>query len=428
MTTTLGVIEGYYGRPLNHAERVALIEWMPSEGLDLFCYAPKDDPLHRKDWRDPYPDEDMSNFADLVAKGKACGVDFCFTVSPGLDWQQGDEAALIAKLKSLTQAGCDSFGVLWDDVPPGGAELGTTHGEATAAAVDAVGASRWWTVGTDYAVAGSTPYLEALCAALQPEVTVAWTGPYVVPLDISGAETAALAEAIGRKPLLWENFPVNDGPMSGVLHIGPYPQREPSMVESSSGVLFNLMPQAVANRIGVACGARFWRDPAQQPEKHDRERTWREVVASYPGLEPLALASRSWVGDPGPADELTKMDDQALRAFLEAGCRKGMSPELADELAPWLDAWDTEAQAMLMALDILDRGYRSAPRGMAGGVLWTRARRQEHQVFGIRNAVYPVMQQRGKETTAHEASTVTGSNLTDLVCARALKEPLKEPG
>ena len=79
---------------------------------------------------------------------------------------------------------------------------------------------------------------------------------------------------------------------------------------------------------------------------------------------------------------------------------------------------------MLMGLDILDRGYRSGPRGMAGGVLWTRARMSEQQVFGIRHAVYPVFQQRGKESTAHNASTVVGDNLTDLVMRRALQRDL----
>jgi hypothetical protein len=58
---------------------------------------------------------------------------------------------------------------------------------------------------------------------------------------------------------------------------------------------------------------------------------------------------------------------------------------------------------------------------MAGGVLWTNARRQEMQVFGIRNAVYPVMQQRGKETTGSDATTAIAENLTDRIAKRALK-------
>jgi hypothetical protein len=77
---------------------------------------------------------------------------------------------------------------------------------------------------------------------------------------------------------------------------------------------------------------------------------------------------------------------------------------------------------MLMCLDILERGYRSGPRGMAGGVLWTRARVQKPQVFGIRSAVYPVFQQCGKESTAAKESVVVGENLTDMLCRRALQD------
>lgn len=417
----LGAIEGYYGKPLTHGQRLAFMEWMATESLDIFCYAPKDDPLHRSKWRDPYPDDQIRAFETLIEHGRSVGVDFCFTISPGLDWNDADDSVLIDKLRTLSDVGCTSFGVLWDDVPPGGAELGEMHARATAAATQAVDGTRWWTVGTDYAVDGPTPYLEAFCNTLPDDVTVAWTGPHVVSLDITRTQAQALSDALGRKLMLWENFPVNDGPMSGVLHIGPYPQRDPGLVDASSGVLFNLMPQAIANRIGVACGARFWRDPFS-----DREATWREVVTSYPGLEPLAHASRSWVADPGPAPELVSLidaapDDADLRDFLARGCRDGLDPELAAELEPWLAAWDTEATAMTMCLDILERGYRSAPRGMAGGVLWTNARRQEKQVFGIRNAVYPVMQQRGKETTQDAAGTVVGENLTDLLARRALK-------
>jgi hyaluronoglucosaminidase len=225
----LGCIEGYYGVPFSHAARRDHMSWMASKGLDLFAYAPKDDPYHRQKWREMHPSTDMDAFADLIAHGKRVGVDFCYTISPGLDWSSGDEDVLTRKLKSLRDIGCDAMAVLWDDVPPGGAELGEIHGRANAAVVKALDGVRWWTVGTDYAISGPTPYLEALCAQTPDEMLVAWTGPYVVPLDISGELAATIGEAVGRKLMLWENFPVNDGAMSGVLHLGPYPDRDASL-------------------------------------------------------------------------------------------------------------------------------------------------------------------------------------------------------
>ncbi len=397
---------------------------MATKGLDLFAYAPKDDPYHRAQWRELHPSSDMDAFADLIAHGKSVGVDFCYTISPGLDWSSGDEDVLVQKLQSLRDIGCDAMAVLWDDVPPGGAELGTTHGRANATVVKAIDGVRWWTVGTDYAIGEATPYLHALCKETPDEMLVAWTGPYVIPLSIDAELAMRIGEAVGRKLMLWENFPVNDGAISGVLHLGPYPDRDAALPEASSGVLFNTMEQAIASRVGIACGAAFWQDPSS-----DREAVWRDTLSGFPGLAPFARASRSWVSSPGPWEELvTQMerapDDKGFRSYLEAGCRTGLSDEIVAEIGPWLDAWDAEAQVMLMCLDILERGYRSGPRGMAGGVLWTRARVQPRQVFGIRNAVYPVFQQRGKETTAANESVVAGENLTDLLCRRALSRDL----
>ncbi len=422
MTEWLGALEGYYGPALGHDKRLSLMQWMATKGFNVFAYAPKDDPFHRAQWRDPYPDERLRDFEELTRKGRKVGVEFCFTISPGLDWSEGDEDALVRKLRSIADTGCSTFGVLWDDVPPGGAELGEAHARGTAATVDAIGGARWWTVCTDYAITHPTPYLTAFCKTLPDEVAVSWTGRAVTPLTVTGDDARTLGDALGRKLLLWENFPVNDALMRDVLHLGPYPERTPDLVDATQGVFLNTMEYALASRVGLACGARFWTDPTS-----DREKVWRDVVAEFPGLEPLARACRSWASHPGPDPELLARanaapDDKRLREFLEAGCRDGLDPELAAEVGPWLAAWETEAQAMLMALDILERGYRSAARGISGAVLWTNARRVKEQVFGIRNAVYPVTEQSGEYSSTRREAAAFGENLTDMLCHRALRD------
>ena len=49
-----GVIEGFYGPPYVHADRLWLIERLGAWGMNRYVYAPKDDPLHRAEWRSPY--------------------------------------------------------------------------------------------------------------------------------------------------------------------------------------------------------------------------------------------------------------------------------------------------------------------------------------------------------------------------------------
>jgi hyaluronoglucosaminidase len=399
------------------------MEWAGPKDYNCFAYAPKDDPFHRERWRDPYPDAQLREFEELAGKGRETGVEFCFTISPGLDWHAGDEDALIHKLRSIADVGCSTFGVLWDDVPPGGADLGEAHARGTTAAVEAIGGARWWTVCTDYAVTRPTPYLEGFSGELPEEVAVAWTGSAVTPLTITGAEASALGDALGgRKLLLWENFPVNDALMKDVLHLGPYPERSPDLVDATQGAFINLMPQAFANRIGLSCAARFWTDPTS-----DRDVVWREVLEDFPVLAPLARACRSWASDPAPDPELAEWaaaapGDTRLRSYLETGCRAGLDEPLQAELEPWLAAWDLEAQVMLLCLDILERGYRSAARGIAGAALWMNARRQEKQTFGIRRAVYPVNMQSGEHATTLPQTAVHGENLTDLLARRALRD------
>ena len=418
----LGALEGYYGPPLTHEARLALMDWLAPRGANVFAYAPKDDPKHRAKWREPYDASEMHRFAELVAKGKATGVAFCYTITPGLDWTDGDHEALIAKLKAFADIDCEAIGVLWDDIRPGGAELGESHARGTAAVAAAFPDIRWWTVTTDYAVTRPTAYLEGFCKALPIDIDVAWTGPSVIPLCVDTKEARGLADALGRPLLFWENFPVNDGGMRGCLHLGPYPERARELVETSSGVLINAMAQPLASRVGLACALRYWTDPSS-----DREGVWREAVADVPGLAQLARACRSWVDAPGPSEELVAMadaapGDKALREYLEAGCRKDLGDDWLAELEPWLDAWDNEAQTMLLCLDILEKGHRSAGRGLTAAEMWTRARTRREQTFGIRAAGYPITEYDGTRVLARREAAVHGDNLTDLLARRALRE------
>lgn len=49
-----GVVEGFYGTPWTHAQRLDMIDFLARRGLNTFVYSPKDDPLMRHRWREPY--------------------------------------------------------------------------------------------------------------------------------------------------------------------------------------------------------------------------------------------------------------------------------------------------------------------------------------------------------------------------------------
>ncbi|MEY2478569.1 MAG: hypothetical protein QOG87_3884 [Actinomycetota bacterium] len=424
MTRWLGVVEGFYGPPLSHEDRLDLLAWVSRWGFTCYGYAPKDEPLHRQRWREPYGEADQARFGELLARGRELGVEVALVLSPGLDWRVGDEDALVAKMLVFRDLGAEVLGIAWDDVPPGGAELGKAHGLAVAAAVEALDDGvRWITCPTDYATATVTPYLQEYAAAVPPGVEIMWTGPSIVSPSLTAADADRIADGLGRRPLFAENFPVNDGAMSDVLHLGPYPERPADLVPRTSGVFCNLMPRSRASWPGLALAACFWADPTE-----DREEAWREVIAEIPGLGPLAKACRSWADAPDVDAELAEWadaavagDDARLWDYLVAGCRDGLDARLAAELEPWLDQWDAESQAMQFAIQLLrQRPGRPAELAFVTSELWRRARKLPAQVFGVRWAYYPVTEWADGRFHAVPDALQTGENLTDRLCRIAL--------
>ena len=423
--TWMAFIEGFYGQPYSHAARLDLLRWLPTAGLTDYAYGPKDDAFHRDSWRDPYPAQVLDELAETAAVAREAGVVLTLSVSPGLDWQGSDDhAALVAKLRQLHGLGVRSLGVYWDDVPPGGSDLGRSHARGVAAAMAGLPDDvRWMTCGTDYAMDRTTGYLRGFAAELPAGVPIAWTGPDVTSPSVPASVAGRLVEELGHPLLLCDNWPVNDLGMSSQLHLGPAPYREPALRDVVAGVGFNAMRYPLASRIGVAAAARHWLHPAE-----DREAGWRSVVAEVPGLLPLARACRSWVGVSGPDPSLAALVDPGLQGdgrlleFLDAGCRDGLPSDWAAELAPWLDSWDAEARVITW---VLRAAHGDLSNEVDLGIDWPALHRREEHVFGTRFAVYGLSHRLGPEQgdrlLPHPASVVRGENLTDLVVRRALE-------
>ncbi len=418
----LAAIEGFYGPPFSHDQRLELIRWLPTAHISDYAYGPKDDRFHRDEWRTPYPSSHLDRFAETLAVAQEAGIELTLSISPGLDWRGGqDHEALAAKLRQLYDVGVRSLGIYWDDVAPGGEELGRAHGQGVAATMRALPDDvRWLTVGTDYATSHVTAYLAGFAAELPSEVAIAWTGPAITSPDVPAEVAARLVEELGHPLLFCDNWPVNDLGMAAVLHLGPAPFREAALRDVVAGAGFNMMSRPLANRPALELAARHWRNPEE-----DRELAWREVTCGYPGLAPLARSSRSWLSDPGPDPELVSWigpaltGDRRLLDFLDAGCRSSLPEDWQAELEPWLESWEAEARIAAGVIRVIQDPTTADVPDL--GVEWPALHRRTTQVFGIRLAVYGHSYRAGDRLIPHPAGIVRGENLTDLVVRSALE-------
>jgi len=114
-----GAIEGFYGAPFSHAERLELLRFLGEHRYTCFVYAPKNDPLHRERWREPYPGEEIARFRELAATAAGHRVRFVYAISPGLTYDPAtarDFVALSDKIAALVEAGARGIALLFDDL------------------------------------------------------------------------------------------------------------------------------------------------------------------------------------------------------------------------------------------------------------------------------------------------------------------------
>jgi hyaluronoglucosaminidase len=422
-----GSIEGFYGSPWTTEERLDQLDFYGRFKLNTYVYAPKDDPYHRDQWRDPYPPDRIAALQALVDAAAANHVRFTFAVSPGVSIcysDPADRAGLVAKLDAVYALGVRSFSVALDDIdhtrwhcPGDEATYGPPSPEAAGRAqVDLLntvqadfvaardGARPLQMVPTEYQGTEDSPYRTVLREQLAPEVEVMWTGSYVVPAEITVAQAQAAAGTFGRPVFVWDNTPVNDfPPTEGRLILAPYARREAGLSAHVTGIVLNPMNQAAASKVQLIGGADFtWNDTAYDPARAQRAaadhlaggdpRTVDALLAFF-DLENLAptSASSGLVSQPQAPALAAQLD--AFRTAWDGGDRQaaidGLRP-YADQIAaapeliranvtdpgfvadcgPWLDATVLWGQALVAALD----GLAADLAGDTAGATAARAR------------------------------------------------------
>ncbi len=416
-----GLVEGFYGRPWSHAERRALVLHMARTGLGLYIYGPKNDPLHRDEWRLPYDGEAVVRFVELRRLGEILGVTLSFGLSPGIDMEIGnprERAALLAKIEPLIAGGFRHVTLLFDDiefeadVTVDGA-LAREHVDLAnwaAAELSALagGPVELWFVPTVYSTErrrrwpGGPAYLDAL-SGLEAGIMVMWTGTATFSPTLEAADLADVTARIGRRPVIWDNEHATDGGdfFVGKVYLAPYENRSPDLVGAVEGIVANPMILGAANRLMLGTYAAFLTDPASYDPYEARE--WGiGIVAADERDRALALRlaetfhGSGVFGIPGINLPSNPSMDQAigcfesavgsgsLSAILEAGAlllevagdmataqsdlhHSGLDVSLVDDLWVPADRLGHEGRALLWLLRWSGSVLSGAPDGAALG-------------------------------------------------------------
>ena len=390
-----GVVEGFYGKPWTHAQKLKGIEFFADCNMNTYFLAPKDDPLQRFNWRSPFSADYLRDTAELIGQGKLHGIDFVLCVSPGLSVEYSNDSdvdAVVNRFKQLTDLGATHFGMLWDDIAWEMQHDSDNAKYVSTAQAHADFTNRVWgkliaynerakltVCPMHYAGRGNEPYLIDLGRELKSRINLMWTGRNICSEYLDIADAVIFERSALRPALYWDNFPVNDGGLQVNLYIGPIRGREKGLHKYSAGLLSNPMLQFEASLIPISTiGDYLWNSQSYDPEisweaalikvipdEIDRvalRKFFRTSLGSNVGGDPapdLRQVFRAGVtawrsGDMATAANVFEIAGKDMEDnFQYLTTAKTTVPELISEVRPWLEKYQVGGQALIGLAEVL---------------------------------------------------------------------------
>jgi hypothetical protein len=337
----LGIIEGFFGRPWSWEGRRWLMEALAPAGYGFFLYAPKADAFLRRRWRENHPEAELQALADFAAACRKAGVRCGVGLSPyelHLDLDGPWREVMSAKIADLDAAGVEDLAILFDDMRGDLVELARRQAEIVDFAAGRTRASRIITCPSYYTddpildrVFGTRPpgYLRELGEGLDPAVEVMWTGEEVCAREFSPGHLDRVAEEIRRKPFLWDNYPVNDGPrMAQHLHLRAFTGRPGAIgahvsahgVNGASQITLGAIP-ALTLAESYAAGAGY-----------EYGQAWRRAAVAVLGAELAGQVERDLLTlQDGGRDRLGDRQEKLRERYA------AFDHPAAREIVDWLD-------------------------------------------------------------------------------------------
>lgn len=342
-TPPCGIIEGFFGRSWSWEDRKNYAQFLALNEYNFYIYAPKDDKNLRKHWQTDWSVDVKKSLSNLRQAYRAANVQFGIGLSPHeiyLDNSHNQRSQLDQRIKQINQLEPDILCILFDDMRgdiPGLAQIqiDITH---QAAAIS--NAKQIIFCPTYYSfdpvlerVFGAMPenYWQTFAQQLDKSIDMFWTGEKVCSTNYSTEHLAHVSELIGRKPFLWDNYPVNDGAAkSNLLQLRAFDQSHSQLADKVAGHAVNPMNQPWLSQIPLASLPLAYREK----ESYSADNAFINICKNLCG-DDLAKQLQNDI-DQLQERGLKNLGTQERQALQTTYRRFGNSP-YAQEIIAWLN-------------------------------------------------------------------------------------------
>jgi len=339
----LGIIEGFFGREWSWQDRGSYAEFLALNGFDFYIYAPKSDVFLRKQWQQDWPLDKKENLIQLRATYTAANIEFGIGLSPHeiyIDNTHDSRARLIERVKQINALSPEILCLLFDDMRGDIPNLANLQIDYMHLVADISTAKRIIFCPTYYSfdpvlekVFGKMPknYWQHLAKNLDKKIDIFWTGEKVCSTEYSIHHLTHVEELLGRKPFLWDNYPVNDSAAkSNILQLRAMNQSHSQIQNHVSGHALNPMNQSWLSQIPLASLPRAYREK----DNYDSEKVFVDIATTLCGekLAQVLLQDLSLLQDKG----LAKISAEEKAELLQRYSAFPANPFCA-EIIDWLN-------------------------------------------------------------------------------------------
>ena len=263
-----GYIEGFYGG-WTHDQRKSLMEFTRDIKLNIYIYASKTDVYHTSKWAEPYPEETINEFKELIELQEQTKCEFSWSVHLGsalsgisatTDAKYTEQLnKMKAKFDQLYNIGVRRFCVLNDDFGGGNYDIVVEFVNDLDDYLKNKGCEDIIYCPQGYNDLWTTWYpgeTEAM-KKFNENIHIFWTGRDVnSPFYQSSIDNAA--NLTGHSPVFWVNYPCSEHAKSGVF-LGSSAHYIQDNITGLAGAVSNPIFFAEADKVALfQLGAYFW--------------------------------------------------------------------------------------------------------------------------------------------------------------------------